>query len=1088
MPEISAPPGYAELHCRSNFSFLTGASHPEELVARAHALRYAALALTDECSLAGVVRAHAEARRLGLHFIVGAEMRLARGSADKAAASSKKTATLTAPVAAPGPHLVLLAQSRRGYGNLAQWITVARRRSPKGEYLALMSDLEGRVPHAPTLAGLPDNLALLLAPDALHTDRPFETLLAHALWLKTWLGERAALALPLLLRPHDDTLVALVQRVSTLTGLPIVAVGGVLMHARSRKPLQDALTATRLKRPVAECGFALESNAEAHLRSRTRLAQLYEPQWLEATIEFAARCTFSLDELRYEYPEEIVPAGHTPATWLRELTEQGALKRFPAERFPAGMPPSVRAAIEHELALIAELRYEPYFLTVADLVQWARAQGILCQGRGSAANSAVCYCLGVTEVDPARMTLLFERFVSRERNEPPDIDIDFEHQRREEVIQYVYRKYGRHRAALTAVVISYRPRSALRDMGRALGIDLDRIDAVSKSQHWFDGRRIQPERLSENGFDPESPICKLWVELTTQLIGFPRHLSQHPGGFVIARDDLARLVPVENAAMEDRSVIQWDKDDLDALGLLKVDLLALGMLSAIQRALVFIAQKENVPEFRMQDVPAEDPAVYDMLCRGDSVGTFQVESRAQMSMLPRLKPRNFYDLVIEVAIVRPGPIQGGMVHPYLKRRSGEEAVEYPSEEVRQALERTKGVPIFQEQVMQLAILAADFTPGEADALRRAMAAWKRKGGLGPFHARLVGRMVEKGYPREYAERIFKQIEGFGEYGFPESHAASFALLVYVSAWIKCHHPDAFLAALLNSQPMGFYAPAQLVRDAKEHGVEVRPVDVFVSDEQTRLEPQRPREPDPLEEQPSRNLWPVRLGLNRINGLAEDAAARIVAARREAPLTSAEDLARRAGLDAHALSLLAGADALKPLTGHRHQAAWSVAGIDTRVTPMLAKTHTHEALVTLAAPGIEDTVLADYRATGLSLAQHPIALLREQLAPFKVQPAAVLRSYPHGRLARASGIVTHRQRPETAKGVVFVTLEDETGAINIIVWPAVAEKQRKPLLASTLMTVYGLWQREGEVRHLVARKLLDHSEMLEGLASRSRNFR
>ncbi len=1086
-------PSYAELHCRSNFSFLTGASHPEELVARAHALRYAALAITDECSLAGVVRAHGEAKRLGLHLVIGAEMRLARSAqaaqAAKAAKAAKAAQAAQAAQAGkgaanaakaqgsaePGPHLVLLAQSRRGYGNLSQWITVARRRAAKGEYQALMSDLEGRVPHLPTLAGLPDCQALLLTPGVLRSTQPFETLLAHALWLKTWFAERAALALPQLLHAHDALLVELVQRVGTLTGLPIVAVGSVLMHARSRKPLQDALTATRLKCTVAECGFALEPNAEAHLRSRARLAQIFRPEWLEASIELAARCAFSLDELRYEYPEEIVPAGHTPASWLRQLTEQGAVTRF-----PAGVPPAVRATLEHELALIGELRYEAYFLTVADLVMWARAQGILCQGRGSAANSAVCYCLGVTEVDPARMTLLFERFVSRERNEPPDIDIDFEHQRREEVIQYVYRKYGRHRAALTAVVISYRPRSALRDMGRALGIDLDRIDAVAKSQHWFDGRRIQAERLAENGFDPESPTCKLWVELTTALIGFPRHLSQHPGGFVIARDDLARLVPVENAAMENRSVIQWDKDDLDALGLLKVDLLALGMLSAIKRALVFIAQKEGLPEFRMQDVPAEDTAVYEMLCLGDSVGTFQVESRAQMSMLPRLKPVNFYDLVIEVAIVRPGPIQGGMVHPYLRRRSGEEPVDYPSAEVKQALSRTLGVPIFQEQVMQLAILAADFTPGEADALRRAMAAWKRKGGLGPFYERLVGRMVEKGYAQDYAERIFKQIEGFGEYGFPESHAASFALLVYVSAWIKRHHPDAFLAALLNSQPMGFYAPAQLVRDAREHGVQVLPVDVTASAWTCEIEP--------TAHGPATDLWPVRLGFNSVSGLAEEAARRIVAARAESPFAAPEDLARRSVLDAHALALLAQSDALKPLTGHRHQAVWATAGIDTRATPMLAQTRTHEDHAELAAPDIAETVLADYRATGLSLEQHPVALLRDQLTAFKVQPAAILRGYPHGRLARASGIVTHRQRPETAKGVVFVTLEDETGAVNVIVWPAVAEAQRKPLLASTLLTVYGIWQREGEVRHLVARKLVDHSDLLHGLASRSRNFR
>ena len=971
-----------------------------------------------------------------------------------------------------------------------------------------MSDIEGRVPNLPTLAGLPDCLALLITTSVLksfvnHGDKKpdnsmgepappsrdtlfttlFTTLFAQALWLKTWFGpDRCALALPLLHGPHDALLADVVQQVATLTGLPIVAVGDVLMHTRSRKPLQDVLTATRLRCTVAEGGFDLQANAEAHLRARTRLASIYRPEWLATSLQLAGRCAFSLDELRYEYPEEIVPPGQTPTSWLRELTEQGVAKRF-----PAGVNSAVRATLEHELALIAQLKYEPYFLTVADLVHWARDQGILCQGRGSAANSAVCYCLGVTEVDPARMSLLFERFISAERNEPPDIDIDFEHQRREEVIQYVYRKYGRHRAALTGVVISYRPRSALRDVGRALGIDPERIDGVAKSQHWFDGRSVNAERLRENGFDPDSSLCRLWVELTQQLIGFPRHLSQHPGGFVIARDDLSRLVPVENAAMPGRSVIQWDKDDLDALGLLKVDLLALGMLSAIRRALNFVGHKLGraaQQPFVMQEVPAEDAPTYQMLCEGDSVGTFQVESRAQMSMLPRLQPRCFYDLVIEVAIVRPGPIQGGMVHPYLRRRSGEEAVDYPSSEVRQALARTLGVPIFQEQVMQLAILAADFTPGEADQLRRAMAAWKRKGGLGPFHERLVGRMVAKGYELEFAERIFKQIEGFGEYGFPESHAASFALLVYVSAWLKRHHPDAFLAALLNSQPMGFYAPAQLVRDAKEHRVVVLPVDVTLSGWESCLE----RGVEHMVEHSPHALWPVRLGLNRIGGLQEEAALRVVAARHEAPFASPEDLARRAQLDAHQLSLLAQADALAAITGHRHQAAWAVAGVDTRATPMLQVTRTHEDSADLMAPNAAQTVLADYRATGLSLSHHPVALLRGALSHFKVQPASVLRHFPSGRLARASGIVTHRQRPETAKGVVFVTLEDETGAVNVIVWPKVAEAQRRALLASTLLTVYGVWQSEGEVRHLIAKQLIDHSLLLQGLATASRNFR
>ncbi len=1119
-----ATPGYAELRCRSNFSFLGGASHPEELVARAQALGYGALALTDECSLSGAVRAHSEAERLKMPLIIGAEMQLSLPAAVASTGRSKPApkpaplavdaaqAAVHASVAAAAndaavalqrgirgtrgadasppaepppdhpqdipsePRLVLLAQSRRGYSNLVQWITVARRRAAKGQYLAHRTDIEGRVPTAPMLAGLPGCFVLLTPAPG----QSFETLFNHALWLKTWVGvERAAITVELRHHPLDAVMVDRLQRVSDITGLRLVAAGGVRMHLRSRKALLDVLTATRHKTTVAGAGLALQPNAEAHLRTRQRLAALYRPEWLAETLRIAGSCAFSLAELKYEYPREITPHGHTPKTWLRHLTEEGVRSRF-----PGGPPPDVRAMIEHELALIARLNYEPYFLTVAEIVLWARGQGILCQGRGSAANSAVCYCLGVTAVDPSVTTLLFERFLSEERNEPPDIDIDFEHQRREEVIQHIYQKYGRHRAALTGVFISYRPRSALRDVGRALGIDLERIESLSKSQHWFDGRHIHAERLRENGFDPDAPLVQQWMELTHSLIGFPRHLSQHPGGFIIARDDLGDLVPVENASMPGRSVIQWDKDDLDTLRLLKVDILALGMLSALRRMLAMVGDKRGLP-LELHQVPKDDRATYDMLSRADSVGTFQVESRAQMSMLPRLKPQCFYDLVIEVAIVRPGPIQGGMVHPYLRRRNGEEAEDYPKPEVRKALERTLGVPIFQEQVMQLAMVAADFTPGEADQLRRAMAAWKRKGGLGSFYDRLVGRMVEKGYEPDYAERIFKQIEGFGEYGFPESHAASFALLVYASAWLKCHHPDAFLAALLNSQPMGFYAPAQLVRDAREHGVQVLPVDATVSVWDSVLEPVTPVAGGPL-------LQPVRLGLSRISGFKEEAAKRLVDARRESAFASPEDLARRAQLDAHQLELLAQADALKPITGHRHQAAWAVAGVDTRATPLLKSTRTHEAAAELPMPAAAETVLADYRATGLSLAQHPLALLRSQLAVFKVLPANVLRHFPNGRLARASGIVTHRQRPETAKGVVFVTLEDETGSVNVIVWPAVADAQRKPLLASTLLTVYGIWQCAGlgdsAVRHLVARTLVDHSTVLQGLATHSRNFR
>ena len=1123
-------PGYAELHCRSNFSFLTGASHPGELVQRAQALGYAALAITDECSLAGAVRAHLEAQLGGLHLIIGAQIQLtpapdrAGGMAAPAGVATEPAAPLTSiPQAHTGPRLVLLAQTRRGYGNLSHWITVARRRVPKGAYLAHASDVEGRVPNAPFLAGLPECIALLVPAPS----QPFETVFAHAMWLKTWFQDRAYLALELLHRTGEQELLEVVRRVATLTGLPIVASGDVLMHRRSRKPLQDTLTAVRLALPVAQCGAALAANAEQHLRSRARLAALYEPQWLANTLVVAARCSFSLAQLRYEYPREIVPAGHTPRSWLRVLTEQGALRRYPPAQHPSGVPAKVLAAIQHELALIGQLEYEPYFLTVADIVHWARAQRILCQGRGSAANSAVCFCLGVTEVNPMTATMLFERFISAERGEPPDIDIDFEHQRREEVIQYIYAKYGRHRAALTGVVICYRPRSALRDVGRALGIDLQRIEMVSKAMHWFDGRNIDPARLRDAGFDPEAPVTKLWMELTQQLIGFPRHLSQHPGGFVIARDQIEQLVPVENAAMANRSVVQWDKDDLDALGLIKVDILALGMLSALRRSLDLIGHKRGAGRgtqpghaFEMQDVPDDDAPTYEMICQADTIGVFQIESRAQMTMLPRLLPRVFYDLVVEVAIVRPGPIQGGMVHPYLKNRSlPDEQIDCPAE-IRPALMRTKGVPIFQEQVMQIAMLAADFTGGEADALRRAMAAWKRRGGLGPFELRLVGRMVEKGYDRDYAERIFRQIEGFGEYGFPESHAVSFALLAYKSAWVKRHHPDAFLAALLNSQPMGFYQPAQLVRDARAHGVEVRPVDVQISGWDSTLEPGEGdasqghgiAHDDPHgnpdgdahgdahgdgEARDRDRLHAVRLGLSLVSGLSEDAAGRIVAAREgkggaASPFTTPEDLARRAGLDACALQALARADALRSLSGHRHQAAWAVAGIDTRATALLRETRVVEVAATLLPPSEADDMLADYRSLGLTLNRHPLALLRDELARFKVQPAAILRSYPHGRIARASGLVTHRQRPETAKGTVFVTLEDDTGSVNVIVWPAVAAAQRQPLLAARLLTVFGQWQRQGEgehaVMHLVAMKLIDHSDLLQGLVSRSRDFR
>ncbi|MBL8430780.1 MAG: error-prone DNA polymerase, partial [Dechloromonas sp.] len=778
---MASLPDYAELHCLSNFSFLRGASHPEELVAQAVAQGYTALALSDECSLAGVVRAHLAAQQAGLKLIIGSEMRTVDGL-----------------------KLVFLAQNREGYGNLSALITLARRRAAKGAYTLRRHDLNGVSPNG----ALPDCLVLWV-PDG--TPAP-----ADGRWLAERFPGRAWVAVELHAGPDDAARLEVLQALGAASGLPLAAAGDVHMHVRARRPVQDVLTALRLKTTVFDAGHALFPNGERHLRTRLRLSRLYPPALLDETLHIAARCDFSLDELRYEYPEEIVPAGETPASWLRAETGRGLLRRY-----PDGVPEAVRERVEHELKLIAEMTYEAYFLTVHDLVRFARAREILCQGRGSAANSAVCYALGITEVDPARSALLFERFISKERGEPPDIDVDFEHERREEVIQYLYAKYGRERAALAAAVISYRTRGALRDAGRALGFDSARIDALTASLAWWDKREQLPERFAELGLDPAAPRVGKWLAIAGALHGFPRHLTQHTGGFVISRGPLSRLAPVENAAMPGRSVIQWDKDDLDAMGLMKVDILALGMLSAIRRMLRIVEEGSGRP-FRMHQIPAEDPATYEMLCHADSMGVFQVESRAQMAMLPRLRPRSFYDLVVEVALVRPGPIQGDMVHPYLKRRQGREAIEKISPAVDAVLARTFGVPIFQEQVMQLAVVAASFTPGEADRLRRSMAAWRRKGGLEHFEQKLLAGMAANGLPEAFARRIIAQIQGFGEYGFPESHAASFALLVYASAWLKRHHPAAFLCGLLNSQPMGFYSPSLLIQDARRHGVAVLP--------------------------------------------------------------------------------------------------------------------------------------------------------------------------------------------------------------------------------------------------------------------------
>ena len=1028
----------AALHCLSNFSFLRGASHAEQLVVRAAELGYSALAITDECSVSGAVRAHMEAKERGVKLIIGAEFVLHDVPAID--------------------RLILLAKNRNGYGDLSELITLARSRAVKGQYRLLIDDL----------AAISDCLAVIVLHHT-HADTKNEiSQIARYFQNTCWLG--AALDYS----ADDIGKLQVLNTIAETCHLKLTLCERVLFARREDKTLQDVVTAVRLKKPVAELGTDALAHAENYLKPIDHLARRYAPALIAQTLVIASHCKFSLDELRYEYPREIVPDNETPAAYLRRLTFEGG-----ARRYPAGMPEKVRDIIERELDIIADLQYEAYFLTIHDIVNFARTQKILCQGRGSAANSAVCYCLGITEVDPGQMQVLFERFISRERNEPPDIDVDFEHERREEVMQYIYNKYGRDRTALTAAVSTYRPKGAIRDVGKALGLTLSQVDALSKTITWWDGRTIAPERLSEAGFDPEAPRMQTLMALTEKLVNFPRHLSQHSGGFVIARDKLTRLVPVENAAMENRTVIQWDKDDLDQLGLLKVDVLALGMLTAIRRTLNLLGDWHGKP-MTMQDVPREDPATYAMIQQADTIGVFQIESRAQMSMLPRLKPTCFYDLVIEVAIVRPGPIQGGMVHPYLKRRTGEEPVNYPSEAVRSVLERTLGVPIFQEQVMQLAMVAAGFSAGEADKLRRAMAAWKRKGGLEKFRDKLVNGMRKRGYDEDFAERLYKQMQGFGEYGFPESHAASFALLVYISCWLKCHHPAAFACAMLNSQPLGFYSPSQLVQDAKRHGVIVLPVDVMVSEVESMLTAAHAAPHTAPRAAPQ-----IRLGLAMVTKLGNDAAARIVAARAEKSFTDIADLQRRAALSQADIEALAAADVLATLAGHRRDALWGALGLmrDTHLFNAPADTE----IATLLAPTEADNIFADYKSVGLTLRRHPLALLRDTLTAQRIRSAEEIRNARPGQLIRAAGLVTCRQRPGTAKGTTFVTLEDETGYVNVVVWSHVAARQRKELVLSRLMGVAGRVEKQGDVVHLIAGRLFDHSAMLGALHFGSRDF-
>ena len=1040
---MNLTPFYAELHCLSNFSFLRGASSAKELFARAKALGYSALAITDEASLAGIVRAFEASRETGVALVVGSEVQLAKG-----------------------PKLVLLAQDLQGYQTICRWITVGRRRAAKGSYRLAMADLAGNT----------EGVLALWVPG----DKPVA---AHGAWVEATFPGRSWIAVELHRGASDARRLQQLRDLGATLGLPLVAAGDVHMHARGRRALQDTVTAIRHRTTVREAGERLFSNGERHLRTREALAQAYPPELLAETLAVAARCTFTLDQLSYQYPREVVPEGYTPTAWLRELCEEGVRWRW-----PAGAPHDVQQKIDGERALIAELQYESYFLTVHDIVRFARSRGIVCQGRGSAANSVVCYVLGITEVDPARIGMLMERFISRERREPPDIDVDFDSTRREEVIQYVYQRYGRERAALTAIATTYSGRSTIRDVAKALGLAPDQVDRLARTLGRWDSALPADERLREAGFDPDNAAIKRVLALTAQLLNFPRHLSQHPGGFVISDAPLHTLVPVENAAMPDRTVIQWDKDDLDTLGLMKVDVLGIGMLGAIARCLQLLRDSGR-RDLTVQDIPAEDPAVYAMIQRADTVGTFQIESRAQMAMLPRLRPACYYDLVVQVAIVRPGPIEGKMVHPYLQRRLGREAVVYPSAALEKVLSRTLGIPLFQEQVMQIAIVAAGYTPGEADQLRRSMAAWKRHGGLEPHRERLLAGMRERGYPDEFAERIFEQVKGFGSYGFPESHAASYALVAYTSSWLKCHEPAAFACALINTPThMGFYTPDQLLQDARRHGVEVRGVDVRSSDWDCCLEsigtevpPTRPAVvggtsvPMPLNSQPA-----IRLGLNQVSGFPQAAAERLMIARAQTPFRHLDDLAHRAGLDRRQLDLLAEANALRGLVGHRNRARWAASGVETSLPLFAGLEASPEARIALPPPTPGEAVLADYASFGTTLGPHPLRLLRKQLRAQRCRPSRELAALPHGAHIRHAGLVTLRQRPGTAKGVTFVTLEDEDGTVSVVIWKDLAERQRRELANASVLAVDGRWEKVDGVSHLIAGRLHDFSHLMGAL--------
>ena len=1039
VPPRPTPAGFAELYCRTNYSFLQAASHPDELVNRASELGYAALGVTDLNSLAGAARAYAAAKATGIKLLVGTEV-----------------------TPEDAPPAVLLAMNRQGYANLSRLLTLGRRRAPKGECRLSLADISD---HA---AGL---IACVPLWQHVVTAETAEEILPRLHDFRDIFGDRSYSLAALFRGPEDPLALARMGDLAKQARLPLVATNAPLMHDAERRFLLAALTAVRLGKSIQGLAAVLPRNGERYLRDGEEIQRIFHdrPDAVRRSLEVASRCQFSLAELRYEYPEELVPEGKTAIEHLSRLAWEGAERRY-----PAGIPDKVRTLLGHELWLIEKLHYEAYFLTVHDLVWFARGRDILCQGRGSAANSAVCYCLGVTSVDPEKHELLFERFVSAERDEAPDIDVDFEHERREEVLQYAYEKYGRDRCGMTAEVITYRPKSAMRDIGKALGLSPDRVDRLAKSIERYGRGEEFSLRLAEAGLDPASRLGRQLMYLVEELLGFPRHLSQHVGGLVLTRGRLDELVPIENAAMPGRTVIQWDKNDLDALGLLKVDCLALGMLTAIKKSL-HLLERHHGHSLTLATIPPEDQSVYRMMQQADTIGVFQIESRAQMAMLPRMQPECFYDIVIEVSLVRPGPIQGDMVHPYLKRRAGEEKPDYPNEAIEAVLGRTLGVPIFQEQAMKLAEVAAGFSPGEADRLRRSMGAWRKTGEIEQFRDKLREGMLANGYSEEYSERLFNQLRGFGEYGFPESHAASFALLVYASAWIKCHYPAVFCCALLNSQPMGFYAPAQLVADAKRHGVEVRPVDVNASDWDCTLEPAK-----------SPGGVALRLGLRMISGLRQDHAERIVSERKKGgAFSTVAELARRTRLPKATTTRLAEAGAFAALGLARRAAAWEA--LDTGEQTPLYEGESPPIPPALPPLGPAEEVSADYRTTGLSLHGHPMTFLRPLLDQRGLRPCEKLASARNGAFLRVAGIVLLRQRPSSAKGITFMTLEDETGQANLVVYPNTWERFRQVARRATAMIVAGHVQRDGGgTTHLVAGHMEDLSASLD-VAGRSRDF-